>query len=442
MKRMDRDLDFLPAALEIQQAPPSPIGRSILWTLIALLLVALGWSALGRVDIVAVAPGKIVPSSRVKVIQPVGIGRVRAIHVTDGQSVVAGQPLIELDPTLADADQERLQQDVHAKALELARLEAFSDWLSAGRHAPLGRNAATVSTELVLQTALLDQQIAEHRSKVAAVDQALERRRADLDATGAVTEKLRKTLPLVTQRAQSLKQLSESNLVARNSWLELEQQRIETEQDLATQEASLRSTRAAIEELAEQRHTLIAEARHTTLLAVEKLRTQVGAQSQELVKAREIAGQQVLASPVNGVVQQLMVHTVGGVVTPAETLMVIVPRGQPLEVEARVLNKDIGFVRAGQPATIKVEAFPFTRYGTIAGEVVNVSRDAVADEKLGLFYVARVRVSRDSLMVDGSDIPLSPGMAVSAEVTTGTRKLIEYFLSPVVQYAHESVRER
>jgi len=443
MNRKDAELDFLPAALEIQQSPPSPAGRAILWTLIALLAFALLWSALGHVEIIAVAPGKIVPSSRVKVIQPVAIGRVRAIHVTDGQSVSAGEPLIELDPTLADADSARLRGAVHASELELARLRAFAGWLATGRRASLDKSAAGNSQATTeLQNALLEQQIAEHRSKIASIDQSLERRRADAQATEQVLEKLRRTLPLVTQRAQSLQKLSESNLVSRNSYLELEQQRIEAEQDLNAQDAQLRSIRAAIEELGEQRNAQIAETRRTTLTSIEEIETRLAGQSQEAVKADEVAGQQVLTAPVDGVVQQLNVHTIGGVVTPAEALMVIVPKTLLLEVEARIQNKDIGFVREGQQATLKIEAFPFTRYGTIAGSVVNVSRDAIADEKLGLFYVARVRLSQRELRVEGVDIPLSPGMAVSTEVVTGRRRLLEYFLSPVMQSVSETARER
>ena len=150
----------------------------------------------------------------------------------------------------------------------------------------------------------------------------------------------------------------------------------------------------------------------------------------------------MLTSPVDGVVQQLKVHTINGVVTPAEQLLVVVPKDQTLEVEARVLNKDIGFVRAGQAVSMKIEAFPFTRYGVIEGTVTSVSNDAIADEKLGLYYAAKVRVKKSTMFVDGVDVLLSPGMAVTAEVTTGTRRLIEFVLSPVMQHAKESGRER
>jgi hemolysin D len=150
----------------------------------------------------------------------------------------------------------------------------------------------------------------------------------------------------------------------------------------------------------------------------------------------------VLNSPVDGVVQQLRVHTIGGVVQAAEQLLVVVPKNQTLEVEARVLNKDIGFVRAGQSVTVKVESFPFTRYGALAGTVSSVSRDAIADDKLGLYYAARVQIPRALLSVDGIEVLMSPRMSVSAEVTTGSRRLIDFILSPVIQHAQESGRER
>lgn len=445
------ELEFLPAALEVQESPPSPVGRFILWVVMALIVSALVWSIFGRVEIVAVAPGKIIPSGQVKVIQAATIGRVKAIHVTDGDAVRAGQALIELDSTLADADRERLQSDWLAGALEMARWRAFSGWLETSKTPDLlaeadralaGSDVKPTAGSVELQRALLTQALAEYRSKVASIDQSLARRRAEAASTASVLEKLRQTLPLVAQRAASVRKLTDSNLVAKNTYLEIEQERIEAEQDLAAQESALVSTTAAIAELSEQRLLTLAEARRHALEKVEELGVRVNAQRQDLIKARDIASNQVLASPVDGVVQQLKVHTIGGIVSPAEPLLVVVPKNQSLEVEARVLNKDIGFVRAGQSVSVKVESFPFTRYGVIEGEVTSVSRDAIADEKLGLYYAARVRVEKSMMRVDGVDVLLSPGMAVTAEVTTGTRRLIEFVLSPVMEHVTESGRER
>jgi len=435
LARGSDEIAFLPAALEIQETPPNPLGRALMWCLVALVFVVIAWASLGHVDIVAVAPGKVIPSDRVKVIQAVAIGQVRAIHVRDGQAVRQGETLIELDPTIAVAERDRLAKQLRDEEAALDRQRLFAAWLQNGQRSngklPIG-----------LQRTLLDQLIAEHRAKLAAINQSLERKRADMVATQRLVEKGERTLPLITTRAASVAKLADSNLVARNSALELEQQRIEAEQDLAAQRATLQSTQAAINELSEQRSGAHLEAQRSTSQAIEELEARVGALRQELLKAQTVTVQQSLTAPVDGVVQQLQVHTIGGVVTPAETLMVIVPKGQPLEIEALVFNRDIGFVAEGQKATVKVDAFPFTRYGTIAGDIVTVSKDAATDEKLGLVYPSRVRLATTQMRVDAKDVDLSPGMAVTVEVKTGQRRLIEYLLSPIIQAATESARER
>jgi hemolysin D len=435
LARSRDEIAFLPAALEIQETPPNPIGRALMWCLVAIVVVAIAWASMGHVDIVAVAPGKVIPSDRVKVIQPVATGQVRAIHVRDGQEVKQGQTLIELDPTIALAERDRLARQLRDEEAALDRQRLFAGWLQNGLR-PNGKLPSG------LQRTLLDQLIAEHRARLAAIDQGLERKRAEMAATQRLVEKGERTLPLITTRAASVAKLADSNLVARSSALELEQERIEAEQDLAAQRATLQSTQAAISELNEQRAVAHLEAQRSTSQASEELEARVSALRQELLKAQTITGQQSLTAPVDGVVQQLKVHTIGGVVTPAEPLMVIVPRGQPLEIEALVFNRDIGFVVEGQRATVKVDAFPFTRYGTIAGDIVTVSKDAATDEKLGLVYPSRIKLATTRMRIDAKDVDLSPGMAVTVEVKTGQRRLIEYFLSPLIQAAAESARER
>jgi hemolysin D len=433
--RQRDEIAFLPAALEIQEAPPNPLGRAVMWSLVALVVAAIAWTSLGHIDIVAVAPGKVIPSDRIKVIQPLATGQVRAIHVRDGQAVKQGETLIELDPTIAVAERDRLDKQLRDDEAALERQRLFASWLESGQRSKIKPTKG-------LQQTLLDQLIAEHRAKLAAIDQGLERKRADMVATQRLVEKGERTLPLISSRAASVAKLADSNLVSRTSALELEQQRIEAEQDLAAQRATLQSTEAAISELTEQRTGAHLEAQRLTSEAMEELEAKVGALRQELLKAQTITGQQSLTAPVDGVVQQLKVHTIGGVVTPAEQLMVIVPRGQPLEIEALVFNRDIGFVVEGQKATVKVDAFPFTRYGTIAGDIVTVSKDAATDEKLGLVYPSRIKLASTRMRIDAKDVDLSPGMAVTVEIKTGQRRLIEYFLSPIIQAAAESARER
>src|SRR6516165_2803050 len=358
-RRAQQELAFLPAALEIVETPPSPIGRAIGATIIALFCVALIWATFGHVDIVASASGKVVPSGRVKLIQPFETGVVRAIHVRDGQSVKAGELLIELDPSITAA--ERAQKE------------------------------------------------------------------AERDTIAAVIDKLEASEPIIAQRVAIWKILTDQRLGSKLTYLETLQLLTENQKDTAIQKSRLVEANAAV----------------------------------EAITAR--MKRQILTAPVDGVVQQLAVHTVGGVVTPAQQLAVVVPSDVVLEVEAMVPNRDIGFVHVGQDVQIKIDAFNFTRYGLLHGRVLSVSQDAIlrdvqpdktkdntqgaestSSEPKGqeLNYAVRVSLDRTQIQVDDTLANLSPGMAVTAENKTGSRAVITYLLSPLLRHVHNSMRER
>lgn len=457
MKRRanDHELDFLPAALEIQSRPPSPIGRGILWSIMAFFLIALAWSVVGKIDIVATATGKIIPSGHVKVIQPIEIGSIRAIHVTEGQKVNQGDVLIELDPTVSAADRDRLTSERDTALLNRARLLALAGKLQrrsdedpkpgAGIDYPEIDLTALTDIDpaaLALQRQLVRTQWAEFTARLAALDADLEKRTAELAGIKAQVVKLRQTLPLITQRADALKGLVGKKLVPETQWLEVEQERIEQQQDLESHKQRSIELRAAIGEVRQRRAGVEAEFTGKIYTELADAERQVAGLEQELIKAEQRTGLQTLTAPITGIVQQLAVHTVGGVVTPAQELLKIVPQEGNLEIEAWVLNKDIGFVSEGQIAEIKVETFPFTKYGTLDAEVIDISSDAVTDEQKGLIYAARVLMKDSAIRVGDRLVSLTPGMAVTVEVKTGTRRLIEFVLSPLLRYRSEGLRER
>lgn len=453
--RTTHEIDFLPAALEIQERPPSPIGRAILWSLVVFFVIALVWSIVGRIDIVATAQGKIIPSGHVKVIQPVEIGSVRAIHVVEGQHVKAGDVLIELDPTVNAADRDRLTSEYKTAQLNRARLAALAQQLTAQdvtEPTAAGRAAfpemdvsgipSTDAAAVTLQQHRLRTQWTEFTARLAALDADLAKRSAELAGVKAQVSKLQQTLPLITKRADALKGLLGKKLVPENQWLELEQERIEQQQDMESQQQRSLELTAAIAEAHQQRNSTQAEFTGKVYTDLAEAERQTAGLEQELIKAEQRTGLQTLTAPIAGIVQQLAVHTVGGVVTPAQELLKIVPQQVKLEVEAWVLNKDIGFVTEGQTAEIKVETFPFTQYGTLDAEVIDVSSDAVTDEEKGLIYAARVLMKDATIRVGDKIVNLTPGMAVTVEVKTGTRRLIEFVLSPLLKYRDEGLRER
>lgn len=446
IQRCDHEAEFLPAALALRDTPLHPAPRIAMGLIMLFAVIAVLWSIFGKIDIVASAQGKLIPDDRSKVIQPMETASVLAIHVRDGQRVAAGDLLIELDATQAQADATRVSGDLLAARLEVALARALLAALESPQSPRLSSHLPpdfTVDTvRLAAEQRQLDGRHGELQARLAQLDAEIARREAELRSTRELVEKLAQTAPIVRQRALDYKDLFEKNFVSRHGYLEREQARIEQERDLAAQQAKVEEIRAALLEGQRQRMSLIAETRRATLDALSQAEQKVASLMQEWVKAENRGRLLRLIAPVGGSVQQLAVHTVGGVVTPAQPLLVIVPGDNPLEVEAFLENKDIGFVRAGQTAEIKLETFPFTKYGTLPGQVMQVSSDAIQDEKRGLVYAARVKLDKATLQVDGKTVNLTPGMAVTVEIKTGKRRVVEYFLSPLMQYGDESLRER
>ena len=440
--RLAHEAQFLPAALALQETPPSPAPRVTMWALIVFAALALLWAIFGRIDVVASAQGKIIPSDKTKIIQPLETATVHAIHVRDGQFVKAGEVLVELDETTTAADQARLRNDLIVARLQVARAEAMLVAVSGGKQPnikPIPGIEAPRVREAELQLMGLH---GEYVAKLNRVDADIARREAEIRSTREMISKLEQTAPIARQRADDFKRLVDQNFVSRHGYLEKEQIRIEQEGDLATQRSRLGELEAALRETRGEKAAIVAETRRVSLDSLNDGQQKAATFEQELLKADTRNRLMRLTAPVDGTVQQLAIHTRGGVVTPAQALMLIVPKDDPVEVEAFIENKDIGFVKSQQEAEIKIETFQFTRYGTIHGEVISVSHDAIEDEKRGLIYSARVRMERSSMHVDGTDVRLSPGMAVTVEVKTGKRRVIEYFLSPLIQASSESMRER
>jgi hemolysin D len=461
-RRRSHELAFLPAALEIVETPPSPIGRAIGLTIIAVFVLAIAWACIGTVDIVATAPGKIIPSGRSKVIQPFEIGVVRAIRVHDGDTVKAGQVLIELDPTMNDAEREHLQSDLIAVQLDVARLRAaLADGPDpvADFHPPDGARSELILTHrqhLITQTA-------EHRSKISALDRQLAQKEAERGTSGATIAKIEALIPILQAQADMRKTLFERELGSKLLYLQIFQQLVEQQQELAVQRSKHQEADAAVATIKATRDQTEAEYRRTLFEDLGKVEPKAAGLAQDLVKAQERTRLQALIAPVDGVVQQLAVNTVGGVVTPAQQLLVLVPVDNHLEIEAMVSNRDIGFVEPGQEAEIKVTTFNFTRYGLLQGKVLSVSQDAVGKDDLqdsprdkaqaasgtkpsgddqGAVYAARISLPKTQMQVEEKTVNLSPGMAVTAEIKTGERTIISYLLSPLRKYRQDSLRER
>ncbi len=442
---------FMPAALEIQSAPPHPLTRWVARSLLLLSVVFIVWAYLGEVNIVAAAEGRIVPGSRVKDVQPLERAMIRKIHVREGQMVERGEALVELDSALSEADEKALIEQLKVTGLQHAVAMALLSLLEMDPDEQLDLtfdgfelafDGQAEAHEIELYKRLLWQQWRQISSRKTELEAAADKNLSEQAITQATIVKLQKTLPIVARRTADMRELVDKDFASDAEYLQLEQERIRQTQDLLAERHRLRRLDFARREIEQQIQARDAEAHAQQLTVIGDTESRLVALQQQLTKARDVNGKSTLYAPVAGQVKGLVIATEGGVVTEAQKIMQIVPRADALEVEVYLDNKDIGFVREGMAAEIKVHTFPFTQYGVIEGEVLSISHDATPDEQGRLRFGMRVRMTRDWILVNGQRMSLMSGMAVTAEVQTGHRRILEFFMAPLMKVADESIRER
>lgn len=445
-------LDFAPSIIQLQERPPSPVGRTVLKVAAALVCLLLLWAAVGHLDIVAVAEGKLVPQTYLKIVQPAEQGIIKEILVREGEFVRQGQVLMRMDAVLSTADGTSLAAEYHRLRLAMRRIDAEL----AGRNL-LGQEGDPA--ELFAQVfAQYHTNRTAYATALAEQQSVLEKAVQEMASAREIRNKLEKTLPHYREQERAYADLLETGTVARLQAAEKQRERIEKEHDLRTQEFAIKSAEAAIAQAGKKAGQLTADYRRQ--LQVERVETmgQFEKIRQEMAKQQHRHGLLELKAPQDGVVKDLATHTTGTVVTPGTILMTLVPRDEPLQAEVWVSTADIGFVRPELPVKVKLSAFTFQKYGMLDGVVGRVSADssdAQGQARLGdqgtetgvttgapLHYRTLVHLRDQHLLADGQRHRLAPGMQVTAEIKLGTRTVLEYLFSPVSKAFQEAGRER
>jgi membrane fusion protein, hemolysin D len=443
--------DFSPPLLRIQQKPPAPLAGWMLRLLVALLVALLLWAMFGRLDIVAVADGKLVPSSYLKIVQPAEQGIVKEILVKEGERVEAGQVLIRMDAALTEADLKALQTEYDNKRLALRRIDAQLAGKSLAReHGDRAGLYAQVAAQHAANVRAYENALAQERS-------LLDKARHDLAAAQATKTKLEQVLPHYIEQEKAFEKLTKDGYAGRIMYTDKQRERIEKEQDLRTQEFTIRSNQSLIEQSEQKIAQITADYRRQLQTERVDVASQFEKAAQELAKLAHRQGLLELRAPQPGIVKDLATHTAGTVAAPGTILMTLVPEGDKLVAEVWVSNEDVGFVRPGQPAKLKLAAFQFQKYGLVDGKVLHVNADATEapspntrsdaltgrDRPMGpLAFRALVDLASQDLLADGERYALQPGMQVAGEIHLGTRTILEYLLSPVQKAFHEAARER
>jgi HlyD family secretion protein len=437
--------DFAPDLLAIQEQPPGRLPRTVGYVTGGVFTALLAWAAFGQLDIVAAAEGRLVPRNYSRVLQPAEAGVLREVLVRDGDAVHAGQVLLRMDATTARADMGTLEADAALKALGLRRIDAEL------RDAPFllqPGDAPEVAGQVLAQYQARRQS---YLDALAQEQANLQRSGSELAAARQQLAKLQATVPMYVQSAQSYEKLVKEGFVSELGANDKVRERIEKEQELKAQEATVAAAGAAVDQ-SRNRLAQIRSSYHSQLL---NERVELQAQQQkttgELQKQVYKSGLLELRAPEDGVVKDMATYTPGAVVQPGAVLLNIVPRGEPLLAEVAIRNEDVGFVTVGQRAKVKLQAYPFQKYGMLEGTVAVVSADSSANDPQKAAaqgqnpqsYKALVRLASQEFKAAGGEVlRLAPGMVVQAEIHQGRRTVLEYLLSPVQKVANEAARER
>lgn len=441
--------DFVPGFLAVIDKPPSPLPRTVLYSCLSLFALLLLWAAIGKLDVIAVAEGKLVPETYVKIVQSAEAGIVKEILVQEGDKVTSGQILMRMDTTIAQADTEILTRERLQHALQLRRIEAELN------DVPLMRKANEPEDLFRQIDSLYHACRNAYHNALAQAQAERDKAQAELAAARQVLLKLRGALPAYQAQEMAWNKLGKNHLAPQLQVIEKQRQRLEQEQGILAQERTVEALQVAVL-LAEKRLVQVSSNYRQALLN-EKLAIEAKSQiaEQEWAKQQHKNTQLELKAPQAGIIKELATHTLGTVVKAGTVMMTVVPLDENLLAEVNIKNEDIGFVRRGQSAKMKLAAYPFQTYGLLGGNIMHVSADASGQPTMEqpnsgnigtvltpMTYKATIRLDKQQLELGRQQFPVTSGMQVTAEILQGQRTILEYLFAPVQEVAHNAFGER
>lgn len=428
MKKSDDSHEFLPIVSEIQEEPLNPLGRTMFWTLITLILFTVLWLFFGKADVVVSARGKIIPDGEIKIIQPLDTGVIKKILVKEGDFVKKGQTLIEIDTSTTQPQLASLKANLDYVNLERERLRSAANGkgMKSRLGIPAQQQEANYQEEFLTQQGLYNSSISDLKNQ-------LQAKQAEIRSLDEEINNFRTQLSINLAKERRMNDVAD--IIAKNDLEKVHAENVEYRSKIQ----ELNHRKAGLQKEAAYIRSNFKTQNFNELADRDKRATEMEANIEEIEFRK---AQQNIVSPVDGYVNTLLIHTTGGVVTPAQKLVSVVPADSPLVVKATVMNKDIGFIKEGMPVLIKVDTFDFQKYGMINGEVKKIAKDSVEDEKLGPVYDVYVTPLNKTLMVEGRETPISTGMSLTAEIKVNKRRIIEFFIYPMIKYWNQAIQIR
>ena len=431
MRRSIEEAEFLPAALAVQETPVHPLPRIAMYLLVSIIVLALIGSYIFKIDVIVSAPGQIISTGQKKSIQALESSVVKKIYVNEGELVKAGDVLLELYVPGFETDTEKINIEILHSENENHQNSKFLEYINNKNTNPLGLD----------KNNLLTSKVVEYEAKINRILAELESKKSELEATKRQAQKFSEALPIIQQKLNDYKELEQKGYIPRHAVLDQQQLLTDTKAELDIQQSKINNANSQIKQTQLTLESYRSELKRTTLEQIRDADTKLKLNSQELKKTTDRDTSLFIKAPVDGYVHQLVSNTLGGVVAATQTMMYIVPTDDLLEVEIKLENKDVGRLKQGMDAQVKIDTYPFTKYGTVNGKLRVISADAILDEKKGLLYSARVSLLSKSIMTNGRENKLSTGMTTVVELNVGKRRVIEYFLDPFKKNMSESLRE-
>ncbi len=431
----DDSHEFKPLLAEIEDEPINPLGRVVFWIIISTIIFFSLWYYFGKVDIVVTARGKVLPAGEIKILQPLTTGSVSKILVKEGDYVKKGDVLMEIDPSDTEPELSSMNEDAKKLELELIRLDAgFNQKPFQPEIALYGTDLIAIQEKIYMSSLnLLEKQIQAKKEELKQIKE--QRAAADAD---------RKRLQALSQiAANRLERLGPvRDLIRKDLYDQAQSEFNSYKGSFIAAGHKVKELQAAFKRIENEISVIIENERDKTLIEIAEKKNKLNYLKARIEKTTFINAKQQLVAPVDGFINKLLIHTIGGVVSPAEKLIAIVPANSPLIIRALVQNKDIGFIEHKMKARIKVDTFSFQKYGTIDGEISHVAHDSVEDKEQGLVYEVYVKPDKTSLLVEGVSTPITSGMSTTAEIKVGKRRIIEFFIYPLIKYLDEGISVR
>jgi len=427
--------EFQPLLVEIEERPTSPLGRALLWSILALMTVTTLWLFLAKIDVVVTARGKVIPSGEIKVLQPIETGVISGIHVTEGEYVKKGQVLMDIDPSVTDTNLDSKQKNLELLTVETARLTALI------KDTEFKPEKLTQDKNLLdTQTLIYETKRVGYHQQLQLIKEQINQVNSQIQATKEDINRAHKLSKSATDREKRL--LEVIDIIAAQEYESAHKEVIEYEEQGLVKEHEVSKLLSKLTELSEQKLLVTQDYQNKLLEELTEKRKEATMLKVEIKSITFKQSKQHLNSPVDGYIGKIHIHTVGGVVTPAEKLVTIIPKNAPLIIKATLLNQDSGFVKKGMESSVKIDTFDFQKYGMIHGKVSHKSDDSIEDEKLGPIYEVYIQPQEHYLTVNGEKINLRSGMSVTAEMKVGKRRVIEFFLYPIIKYLDEGMSVR